>query len=81
MCYSPPPSSGAGDLAPTVILDTPGQGDDQMEDDDDQFIVEDSAPLVQPLTEAFAKVDDDVMDEKPEGTLIIIEQDIARVWF
>ena len=62
-------ASHLGELPPTVIMDTPGQGDDHMEEDDDQFIVEDSAHMAPPPEEAFTKVDDGVMDEKPEGKI------------
>lgn len=35
-----------------MILDTPGQ-DHDLDDDDDQYVVEDSAHLAQPPSEAF----------------------------
>lgn len=58
----------ASELGPIVILDTPGEGDDDMGDDEDQFVIEDSTPMALPPEEAFTKVDEEMMDEKPEGT-------------
>ena len=53
-----------------VIMDTLGGGDQDSEDDD-QFIVEDSAPIVPPTDEAFVKTSDPaLMDEKPEGQCV-----------
>ena len=54
----------------SVIMDTPGQAEHQMDEDDDQFVVEDSTPLALPPEETFTKVEEGMMDEKPEGKVI-----------
>lgn len=51
---------------PSVILDTPGGGNSGLDgdDDDDQFVVQDSTPLELPQTDAFLSPP---VEDKPEG--------------
>ena len=46
-------------------MDRPGQ-DDDLDDDDNQYVVEDSTPLAPPTEEAFASKDNEIA-HKPEG--------------
>ena len=45
-------------------MDHPGQGD--LDDDDNQYVVEDSTPLAPPPEEAFPNKDEETAT-KPEG--------------
>ena len=47
-------------------MDRPGQYDDDLDDDDNQYVVEDSTPLALPTEEAFASKDNEIA-HKPEG--------------
>ena len=46
-------------------MDRPG-GHDDLDDDDNQYVVEDSTPLALPTEEAFTSKDNDISN-KPEG--------------
>ncbi len=58
-------SGHLGNEPPLVIMDTPEDRQD-LDDDDDQFIVEDSTQAKAPLDNAFTD-NDDFMDERGPG--------------
>ena len=60
-------------VPPLVILDTPGEDNELGDDDDDQFVVEDSTHLIPPPSEAFMNSVEGVPGmAKPEGNMCLL---------